>query len=368
MKYAFLLGGSKDIAIQELISMGVTNTRESGTFLFGDIDADIPALQDRLGGTVKISIIRAEEDESSFFSSLLTLLEQSSQGKKVHMMCNVYGKPDTEVLSWVLPELKKQSSVPIRYLNQQYKNVASVLFLKRQHEKQTTEWNCIFDGKKVYITQTLAAQNVDAYSMRDVARPYRDMKNGVMPPKLCQMLLNIAGGDTVWDPFCGNGTLVAEGVLQGKMMYGSDIVDRLVESTEQNLQWLESVYADEFPLKQPLQYACFTHDVREPSELKVDTVCSEGFLGTPMKKFALKKDLLQTDAYLTELYGAAFSRFAQRGITRIVICLPWYTMRHALGRMDATHQAIEELGYRCTWSSLYGKHQRVKREVCIFEK
>lgn len=46
-------------------------------------------------------------------------------------------------------------------------------------------------GEKSYLTVTLACQDVDAYAKRDTEKS-RDMVVGMMPPKLCQMMINIA--------------------------------------------------------------------------------------------------------------------------------------------------------------------------------
>ena len=46
-------------------------------------------------------------------------------------------------------------------------------------------------GLSIYLAYTLACQDIDSYTRRDTGKS-RDMAVGMMPPKLVQMMLNIA--------------------------------------------------------------------------------------------------------------------------------------------------------------------------------
>jgi tRNA G10 N-methylase Trm11 len=52
-------------------------------------------------------------------------------------------------------------------------------------------------------------QNIDEYSKRDYSKD-RDMQIGMLPPKLSQMMINLSGGKTIYDPFVGLGTVLIE--------------------------------------------------------------------------------------------------------------------------------------------------------------
>lgn len=66
-------------------------------------------------------------------------------------------------------------------------------------------------GLSIYLAYTLACQDIDSYTRRDTGKS-RDMAVGMMPPKLVQMMLNIAISThtssrvthqpTIYDPFC----------------------------------------------------------------------------------------------------------------------------------------------------------------------
>jgi tRNA G10 N-methylase Trm11 len=93
-------------------------------------------------------------------------------------------------------------------------------------------------GEKIYISRTLSCQDIDAYAKRDTEKS-RDMVVGMMPPKLCQMMINIAGNNGkqgIYDPFCGLGTFLIEGANMGiTPIYGSDISARMVEASKTSI-------------------------------------------------------------------------------------------------------------------------------------
>jgi len=104
----------------------------------------------------------------------------------------------------------------------------------------------------------LAVQDVEGYSERDYNRPSRDAKVGMTPPKLAQIMINLAGlkdGDTVYDPFCGVGTIMQEALLNDYRVIGSDANSAQVENCRSNLSWISKKYI----LKHP-DYKIFQSD------------------------------------------------------------------------------------------------------------
>ncbi|MDO4741890.1 MAG: DNA methyltransferase [Candidatus Saccharibacteria bacterium] len=92
--------------------------------------------------------------------------------------------------------------------------------------------------------KVIGVQDIDAYAGRDQARPSRDAKVGMLPPKLAQILINLCGelpeGARILDPFCGTGVVLQEALLMGYRAYGTDINERMVEYSKKNLEWLLS--------------------------------------------------------------------------------------------------------------------------------
>lgn len=107
----------------------------------------------------------------------------------------------------------------------------------------------IRDGDRVALAQSVQVQDIEAYAARDQARPARDAKVGMLPPKLAQIIINLATGKVegirnkrlgirVLDPFCGTGVLLQEALLMGYNVYGTDIEPRMIDYSQKNLDWL----------------------------------------------------------------------------------------------------------------------------------
>src|SRR6185503_10002944 len=99
------------------------------------------------------------------------------------------------------------------------------------------------------LAQTLFVQDIEAYGARDQARPARDARVGMLPPKLAQIMLNLSAGPLrasaeelarlrVLDPFCGTGVILQEALLMGYSVLGTDIDERMVDYSRRNIKWL----------------------------------------------------------------------------------------------------------------------------------
>src|SRR6185503_16098722 len=99
------------------------------------------------------------------------------------------------------------------------------------------------------LAQTLFVQDIEAYGARDQARPARDARVGMLPPKLAQIILNLSAGPLrpaapqlerlrILDPFCGTGVILQEALLMGYSVLGTDIEPRMADYSKRNLRWL----------------------------------------------------------------------------------------------------------------------------------
>lgn len=123
------------------------------------------------------------------------------------------------------------------------------------------------DNKSVIVAESTGSQNITAYANRDQNRPKRDAFVGMLPPKLAQIMINLAAGqleDGIWnmensksqntitpnsnsqipiaktilDPFCGTGVILQEALLLGFNAYGTDLSEKMIEYSIENLKWL----------------------------------------------------------------------------------------------------------------------------------
>jgi tRNA (guanine10-N2)-dimethyltransferase len=137
----------------------------------------------------------------------------------------------------------------------------------------------IRSGDKVALAQTVAVQDIKAYADRDQARPARDARVGMLPPKLAQIIINLSqpnSADIILDPFCGTGVVLQEALLLGYEAYGTDIDERMINYSERNLKWLTD--------KQKIDTA-YSLEIGDATEfhwkLPFDRIAGETYLGRP---------------------------------------------------------------------------------------
>ena len=140
----------------------------------------------------------------------------------------------------------------------------------------------IKNANQTVLAQTLEVQDINAYAKRDQGRPKRDARVGMLPPKLAQIIVNLAVGDkpdqTVLDPFCGTGVVLQEAILMNFKAYGTDLEPRMIDFSRQNLEWLTThLHANQ---QDPLLEVgdATTHQWQKI----FSTIASEAYLGRPL--------------------------------------------------------------------------------------
>ncbi|MDB5163715.1 MAG: hypothetical protein JWS12_333 [Candidatus Saccharibacteria bacterium] len=202
----------------------------------------------------------------------------------------------------------------------------------------------IRDGQKTILAQTVAGQNIEAYARRDQARPKRDARVGMLPPKLAQTIINLARPDlvgTILDPFCGTGVVLQEALLMGFSTYGSDIDQRMVEFTRENVvTWLLN---DDDTGRVQLEHGDATAHVWETP---FDAIATETYLGQPFSAPPSPDKLhevTQTCNTITKKFLRNLAKQTSPGF-RLCLAVPaWKTVR------GFTHlptlEKLAELGY-----------------------
>ena len=217
--------------------------------------------------------------------------------------------------------------------------------------------------------KVIGIQEVDAYSKRDQARPARDAKVGMLPPKLAQILINLCGrlelGMTVLDAFCGTGVVLQEALIMGYRAYGTDISERMIEYSEKNLKYfgfsnykLEKGDATSFKWTQP-----------------IDAVAGEGYLGKPMSQIPTDIELKEQVQICREIM-VEFLKNLGRQVkvgTPVVIAMPaWLRPDGKYYRLEIIDE-IEDMGYNVNNKTreglLYHRDgQIVARDIIILRK
>lgn len=232
----------------------------------------------------------------------------------------------------------------------------------------------IGDGEKTILAQTISVQNVDDYARRDYHRPRRDAFVGMLPPKLAQIMLNLAHppkGATILDPFCGTGVVLMEAALMGYRVYGSDISDKMIRYSRDNLNWLGEAYRrrDDWFLEEA---DAQTHTWRPP----ITTVACETYLGQPLSGLPSSEKLdsiIQNCNDLTEKFLRNLHKQLDKG-SRHCIAVPTWRVQNAFRHLPILDH-LEEIGYNrlrlkyASWDDLiyHREDQIVGRELLVIE-
>lgn len=154
---------------------------------------------------------------------------------------------------------------------------------------------------RIIVAESNGSQNITALARRDQGRPKRDAFVGMLPPKLALMMINLAvrpvvdgksqdqvvGQESpptiynlpptrVLDPFCGTGVILQEAALLHHAVYGTDLVDKMISYTSENLKWLaESHNVD-------IDATLAVGDAMDATwSAPIDAVVCESYLGQP---------------------------------------------------------------------------------------
>ncbi len=386
MQYLFVLGRHTALSVAEIKAVlpeGRVMGEPLGRFVL--IDTITPLSGDfltRLGGTDRIVEIIAEQDHQFSAEETVPLLPHSGEtGKKITLGISGLPALQAKSLGSALKKILRQQNKSVRFIIPKGKapllNAAQVLF-NSLLTSQNVELVFVELGGRQYMGKTLQIQDIQAYEMRDTARPARDAKVGMLPPKLAQIMLNIAVGPApervVYDPFCGTGVVLQEGWLLGHTMMGSDSNPKMVAASEQNLAYLaghfptspslSSGYAERGPLPR-----VFKHDVQQPfpenMRGKIDAIVTEPYLGRPLSSPPPSLELRRAGLPLRQLYKRFFGNAREvlklGGI--ILFLLPVFRQQ------DGTWSFFEEAFLDELAQLGYGRKQLVsRREEAVYSR
>ncbi len=354
-----ILGRQPALGVAELESLfGADNVQPFGESALLNIPAkDVPFA--RLGGTMKLCKVltplptQAWPELVKYISAELPKHVCCLPEGKIKLGISVYDLPvDVRKINTSGLELKKviknagRSSIRIVPNKTKELNSAQVL-----HNNLTGplgyELILIKYGQQTILAQTIEVQDIEAYASRDQNRPMRDTYVGMLPPKLAQIIINLARpetGETVLDPFCGTGVIPQEALLMGYGAYGTDLEPRMIEYSESNLKWLKERY--QFSGNLHLEVGDATnHQWGSPFQ----KVAAETYLGRPFTSLPDSQTLNQVMRDVDTIH----KKFLQNMTTqtkpgfRVCLAVPAWKTRDGFKHLPVLDR-LEELGYTRT--------------------
>lgn len=373
MSLIALLGRQPELGLAELESLLPGKVIRNFAH-FAEIDTEFsPHFANRLGGTVKLLKLLTELNTTKWQDIHTHLVkttpdhEQYVPEGKLTIGLSAYGvhvsKQELGRTSLAVKKAVREMGRSVRLVPNTGTAMSSAQIL---HNSLTGErgWElvAIRDGQRTLLCQTMWEQDIIAYAKRDQARPMRDARVGMLPPKLAQTIINLAHPEhtgTVLDPFCGTGVLLQEAALMGYKVYGTDIEPRMIEYTEKNLDWLEERFRT--PVEQKLEVGdATTHTWTQP----INAVACETTLGKPMSGKPSESVIRDEIARVQQILKKALQNLARQLEPGTPCCFAvpaWFYNGkvHSLPLIDQ----IEDLGYTfASFQHVSAKHLIYRRE------
>jgi len=253
MSYLAALGRQPELSYAELLSLYPGKVRRLNENCV-QIDAKDITL-DRLGGTIKLGAVLGKielaptQDLAKHIcaTDIAETIATSTEGK-LNFGLSLYGfklsKSQQEALGLEIKKCFKQLGRNARYIASKDQLTAAQINHNNLLTKGADIW-IVRNTDGYYLASTTAVQDIAAYGERDHGRPARSAKVGMLPPKLAQIMINLAApkaGSHILDPFCGTGVVLQEASLMGYSAYGSDIEPKLIDMSQQNDEWLQNTH------------------------------------------------------------------------------------------------------------------------------
>lgn len=363
--YIALLGRQPELSIAELERVyGDVNWFSEQTATFETASDAVMVNIQRLGGSQKLGKVIMEGPAGDWRKASDAIVRHYAQewarfDGKVTLGISAYDfqttSRDVQKTGLLLKSKLKASGVSLRLIPNQDVALSTAT---SHHNKLGLSENkvelLVIRGKNsIIVAESLGAQNITALAARDQGRPRRDAFVGMLPPKLAQIMINLAIGDSVadpntkplrvLDPFCGTGVLLQEAGLLGQAVYGTDLAEKMIRYSRDNLNWLKDTY------NLNLDWYLHEGDAMDTTwQSPVDTVVAEAYLGQPFSA-------PPSAAKLTEVRGncnhiiSSFLRNVSAQIktgTPIVLAVPaWRDKEDRFTHLPLT-QKVEDYGFK----------------------
>lgn len=381
--YIAILGRQPAISIAELEQV------YEDVSWFSDISALVETsamnIED-LGGSQKIGKVIAQLPAGDWRKASLKIVQHysklwSSYEGKITLGLSAYGFDtpirDIQKTGLILKNKLKTTSASLRLIPNQE---AALSTATSHHNKlglsdNKVELIVVRSPRGIVIAQSIGAQNITALAARDQGRPKRDAFVGMLPPKLAQIMINLAGisKGRILDPFCGTGVILQEAGLLGFSVYGTDLAEKMVRYSRDNLNWLQDTQ------KRTIDWYLHEGDAVDTTwQAPIDAVVTESYLGQPFSA-------PPSSAKLTEVRGNCnhiISEFLKnlgtqiKSGTPVVLAIPaWkdtegrFTHLPLIGQLEKLgYNTVDLLTVRPDQLLYYRPDQIVAREILVLTK
>ena len=406
--YIALLGRQPEISLAELAAVFGADCVNRISQQFAKVQTsqfDITTL----GGTIKcakvITELPASRTDKASLLAASRFITQHYQAKwahsphKITLGLSAYdlavGARDVQKTGLILKSSLKKSNTSLRLIPNDQPALATATAHNNKLGRSPYKVELLLiktTGRRLIIAESRGVQNITAYTRRDRHRPKRDAFVGMLPPKLAQIMLNLALGAgpltgqkscnnsatgsasslsdksmvlrtalpdafdleetagsraavTILDPFCGTGTVLQEALLAGYDVIGTDLSQKMVDYTTENLSWLQSTFTTPGRVIDIHQADATTH--RWPNSNHLTTVVCEAYLGQPFSAPPAPQKLMEVVGNCNHIITGFLANIRPQLAPNTPLCIAVPAWYDTSGR--ATHlpliKNLQQLGY-----------------------
>ena len=284
-EYIFILGREPELSYLELMSYfnshsikyNIVKHDNEILVLLLDENINFGKLLNNLGGVVKIAECFKEYKYKGTLNKLnFGVSVYSGRDDLSEVLKDEYKK---EKVKAVLKKPKEEVFMPSEILS-----------------KDLIEF-IIYDK---YKARTIAFFDPRGYIARDETRP-RQMLLHQVSLRLAKILINLSQArNSLLDPFCGVGTILQEGMINGLDVIGVDIDRESCDASKENLSWLKEKYKLKNNFK--IIKGDSTKLTRYMKRNSVEAIATEPDLGPYFRKLGDKKEVEEAIFKLNNLY------------------------------------------------------------------
>jgi len=325
-KYFYKLGHCKDLSIEEYFNLSRdVNYDTDSHWLIGHFDLNVNLSGSLVFGGEIFGLVSKKDDWGliRMIENILDLLkEENPSAKKIGLSL-----PKRQQ-SQAIIEIAKKAGFKKINLPKKLPNFGSW--------KATKNWIIVFEFKKEFCVGKIKTfSNQEFWANLDQNLPHKDMEQGIMNLKLARSLLNLTKKEIIWDPFCGQGRLVASGIDLKKHFFVSDILPECATQSQINFerakkiwQWGQKYLGIESDLDVLLNTevldARFLSKSQNITDFREVAIVTEGYLG---KNFQIIPTVAKVQKELSKLYEMwrqVILEADKLKIPEVIFCLPLY--------------------------------------------
>lgn len=380
--YCAFLGHNPSLSLAELMAtvpgFSLKFRPATDVVIFSASDKLDPGLLATLGGTFAIAE-GVDRSGLSLSDGPQLLLEFSKKIRgKITFGLRTVGLPPNAIKENYrrYKDTLKRVGRPVRYIGNEHKAAAAPLLhdagiISGKHGVELVIVQLA--GEQMWMGRTIAAQDVDSYTKRDIGKPVRDTTVGLLPPKLAQVMLNLglwllksskpSSNEktrkraneqlTVLDPFSGTGVIPLECLIRGWNILASDMSLKAINGTEKNIEWIRKEYKI---LKKDAESTVWKQDATTPFKLKKlpDLIVTETSLGPALTRppSEAPADRLRKQMEKLEIDFLKNAAATLPGIP-IVCCWPFWRLHGGnVIRLTGLWEKLPSLGYRAVMPAI----------------